>query len=147
MIVQDLINAMESIAPLRSAESWDRVGLQLGVPSRPIGGPVLLTIDLTEAVLGEAVKMHAGAIVAYHPVIWNPLTTLTDATHTERIVRGAAEAGMAIFVPHTALDSAAGGVTDWLCEGAECSDRSREGGCDPRGLPRAFGGGGRGDGA
>ncbi len=117
MLVQDLIDAMEAVAPLHAAEEWDRVGLQLGVPSRPIGGPVLLTIDLTEAVLGEALKMHAGAIVAYHPVIWNPLKTLTDATHTERIVRGAAEAGIAIFVPHTALDAAPGGVTDWLCEG------------------------------
>lgn len=143
MIVQDLMNAMESIAPLRSAESWDRVGLQLGVPSRPIGGPVLLTIDLTEAVLGEAVKMHAGAIVAYHPVIWNPLKTLTDATHTERIVRGAVEAGMAIFVPHTALDSAAGGVTDWLCEGLSAPiGQAKEGVIhgDCRGLSAAVGG-------
>ncbi|MFK7883521.1 MAG: Nif3-like dinuclear metal center hexameric protein [Phycisphaerales bacterium] len=117
MIVQDLIDAMETIAPLRAAESWDKVGLHLGVPNRPVGGPVLLTIDLTEGVLQEAIDMHASAIVAYHPVIWEPLKTLTDATHSERIVRGAAEAGIAIYSPHTALDAAPGGVTDWLCEG------------------------------
>ncbi len=117
MLVQDLIDAMEQIAPLGSAEPWDKVGLQLGVPGRDLGGPILLTIDLTEGVLEEAIEMHAGAIVAYHPVIWKPLASLTDATHTERIVRGAAEQGIAIFVPHTALDAAPGGVTDWLCEG------------------------------
>lgn len=117
MLVQELIDAMDTIAPLRSAEPWDKVGLQLGVPGRDLGGPILLTIDLTEGVLEEAIDMHAGAIIAYHPVIWKPLTSLTDATHTERIVRGAAEKGIAIFVPHTALDAAPGGVTDWLCEG------------------------------
>lgn len=143
MVVQDLIDAMERIAPLHAAEPWDRVGLQLGVPSRPVGGPVLLTIDLTEAVLNEAVKMHAGAIVAYHPVIWNPLKTLTDATHPERIVRGAAEAGIAIYVPHTALDAAPGGVTDWLCEGLSANiGEAREGVIhgDCRGLSPATGG-------
>lgn len=143
MIVQDLIDAMERIAPLRGAESWDRVGLQLGVPTRAVGGPVLLTIDLTEAVLAEAMRMHAGAIIAYHPVIWNPLKTLTDATHTERIVRGAAESGMAIFVPHTALDGAPGGVTDWLCEGLSSPiGEAREGVIqgDCRGLTAGTGG-------
>jgi dinuclear metal center YbgI/SA1388 family protein len=117
MIVQDLINAMETIAPLKFAEHWDKVGLQLGVPSRAITGPILLTIDLTERVLAEAISLGAGAIVAYHPPIFNPLDTLTDATHTERIIRGASEAKIAIFTPHTALDAAADGVTDWLCEG------------------------------
>ncbi|MBO6512333.1 MAG: Nif3-like dinuclear metal center hexameric protein [Phycisphaerales bacterium] len=117
MNVHDLINAMEEIAPLKYAESWDKVGLQLGVAGRAIGGPVMLTIDLTEEVLDEAMRMQAGMIIAYHPPIWNPLTKLTDASHTERIIRGAAEAGIAIFTPHTALDAAPGGVTDWLCEG------------------------------
>ncbi len=117
MNVQDLINAMEQIAPLKYAESWDKVGLQLGVADRAIGGPVMLTIDLTEEVLEEAMRKQAGMIIAYHPPLWTPLTALTDATHTERIIRGAAESGIAIFTPHTALDAAPGGVTDWLCEG------------------------------
>lgn len=117
MIVQDLVNAMESIAPLKLKEEWDKVGLQLGDPNRAITGPILLTIDLTERVLQEAIEMGAGAIVAYHPPIFAPLESLTDRTHTERIIRGCAEAGIAVYTPHTALDSAMGGITDWLCEG------------------------------
>jgi len=128
MIVQDLMDAMESIAPLAHAEEWDRVGLQLGVPERAIGGSVMLTIDLTQRVLDEAIERGAGALVVYHPPIWNPLTQLTDATHTERLVRGAAEAGLALYTPHTALDAAPGGVTDWLCEGLSAPrGQSREG--------------------
>jgi len=121
MNVQDLMDTLDKIAPLKFAEPWDKVGLQLGVADRAIGGgqdgSVLLTIDLTEEVLAEAMKKQIGVIVAYHPPLWTPLTKLTDATHTERIIRGAAEAGIAIYTPHTALDAAPGGVTDWLCEG------------------------------
>ncbi len=117
MLVQDLVHAMETIAPLSLRESWDKVGLQLGDPKREISGPIMLTIDLTERVLEEAINAKASVIVAYHPPIFTPLESLTDRTHTERIVRGCAEAGIAIYSPHTALDAAQDGVTDWLSEG------------------------------
>ena len=117
MLVQHLIDAMEQIAPLKHAEDWDKVGLQLGVRARELTGPIMLTIDLTERVLAEALEINAGAIIAYHPPIWNPIDALIDETHTQRIVRGAIEAGIMIYSPHTALDAASGGVTDWLCEG------------------------------
>lgn len=117
MIVQDLVDAMETIAPLKNAEHWDKVGLQVGFPNRHIQGPIFLTIDLTERVLDEALKLGAGAIVAYHPPIFSPLDAITSATHTQRIIMGAIEAGIAIYTPHTALDAMIDGVTDWLCEG------------------------------
>lgn len=117
MIVQDLVNAMEHIAPQSLSESWDKVGLQLGDPQRTLSGAIMLTIDLTERVLQEAIEAKAGAIVAYHPPIFEPLESITDRTHTQRIIRGCAEARIAIYTPHTALDSAQDGVTDWLCEG------------------------------
>ncbi len=114
--VDGLVRAMDAIAPLSAAEDWDRVGLHVGDPARDLAGPVLLTIDLTERVLDEAIGSRASAIVAYHPPIWKPLDRITAATATERIVRGAIEAGIAVYSPHTALDAAADGVTDWLAE-------------------------------
>lgn len=114
--VDGLVRAMDAIAPLSAAEEWDRVGLHVGDPGRDLAGPVLLTIDLTERVLDEAIGLGASAVVAYHPPIWKPLERLTARTATERIVRGAIEAGIAIYSPHTALDAAEGGVTDWLAE-------------------------------
>ncbi len=143
MNVQDLIDVMERIAPLKFAESWDKVGLQLGVADRAIGGPVLLTIDLTEEVLAEAMKKQVGAVIAYHPPLWEPLKKLTDSTHTERIIRGAAEAGIAIYSPHTALDAAPGGMTEWLCEGIGSPRGEAQAGViagDCRALAPAIGG-------
>jgi dinuclear metal center YbgI/SA1388 family protein len=117
MRMGDLIGAMERIAPLEHAESWDRVGLLVGSRGRDLDGPVVLTIDLTERVLAEALASDASAIVAYHPPIWDPLARVTDATPQQRIVMGCLERGIGVYSPHTALDAVPGGICDWLCEG------------------------------
>lgn len=115
--VAELIEAVEGVAPVEAAEPWDRVGLHVGSRSREVSGPVLLTIDFTMAVLEEAVELGASALISYHPPIWDPMKTVTDATPGEAVVLRAAEAGIAVYSPHTALDAARGGLTEWLCEG------------------------------
>lgn len=123
MRVQDLIDAMGTIAPLRFAEAWDNVGLLIGSPRRELRGPVVLTIDLTDAVIAECAAMKASAVVSYHPPIWDPLKRITDdpsrsaADARGSIVLRAIEAGLAVYSPHTALDAAPGGMTDWLADG------------------------------
>ena len=117
MDIGDLVNLMQRIAPLDHAESWDKVGLLAGDRTRPLTGPILLTIDLTERVMAEAIAMKAGAIIAYHPPIFEPLARITDATPRQRVILRALEHHIAIYSPHTALDNIPGGVTDWLCEG------------------------------
>lgn len=114
--VAEFVAAVERLAPPALAESWDRVGLHVGRRSAELTGPVLLTIDLTERVLEEAIAARASAVLAYHPPIWNPLKTITDGSARERLVYRAIEAGVAVYSPHTALDAAPGGLTDWLCE-------------------------------
>lgn len=117
MLVKNLADALNRIAPLEFAEEWDRVGLLVGRLDAPLSGPVVLTIDLTGRVLAEAVDHRAAAVVAYHPPIWEPLRRVTDATPGERVVLRALEERIAIYSPHTALDAAPGGLNDWLCEG------------------------------
>src|SRR5689334_12479162 len=117
MRVQDLAAIMQQIAPLEYAEEWDRVGLLVGDSSRELRSPVLLTIDLTEAVLAEAISAGANAIIAYHPPIFEPLNRVTDSTPRQRVVLRAIEAQIAIYSPHTSLDAVPGGISDWLCEG------------------------------
>ncbi len=111
--VSDLANALASIAPPHLAESWDNVGLLLGDPEAPCAR-ALLTIDLTEAVLDEAIRRGADAVVAYHPPLFHPTKSLVRSEPSQRVLLDAAAAGIALLSPHTALDSAHGGVNDWL---------------------------------
>jgi dinuclear metal center YbgI/SA1388 family protein len=113
MIVEDVVGALESIAPSQYAANWDNVGLVVG-SRRWRADSILLTIDLTEAVMREAADVRAQMIVSYHPPIFEPLKSLTDATSKQRIVLEAVENRIAIYSPHTALDAAPGGVNDWL---------------------------------
>lgn len=116
--LEAVVAALEQIAPPELAEEWDNVGL-LVEPAR--AGQrvrrIVLTIDLTEPVLEEALARHAELIVAYHPPIFTPLLRLTRATPTGRMLLAAVGRGVAIYSPHTALDSAPGGLNDWLADG------------------------------
>lgn len=117
MTVQRLIDAMQTIAPLELAAEWDNVGLLLGHAGDPLAGRVLLTIDLTEAVLEEAAAgSPASAIVAYHPPIFDAVKRLTGADPMHRVLLRAARLGMAIYSPHTALDAAPEAMSDWLAD-------------------------------
>ena len=106
---------MEAVAPRRLAASWDNTGFLLGDPSRELRR-ALLTIDLTHAVLDEAIAAKCQAIIAYHPPIFEPLKQLTAMHAHEQILLRCAENKIAILSPHTALDAVCGGMTDWLAD-------------------------------
>lgn len=112
----DAVGVLKSVADESLAESWDKVGLHAGdLEQRVTRG--LLCIDLTEAVVAEAVEQGCELVVAYHPPIFGPLTSLTNTTWKQRALLEAVRAGLAIYSPHTALDATVGGVNDWLVDG------------------------------
>ncbi|MCH2143919.1 MAG: Nif3-like dinuclear metal center hexameric protein [Phycisphaerales bacterium] len=118
----ELHEALEEIAPLRHAESWDNTGeLISGVTSKV--ERVLLTIDLTEPVLAEAIDANVDSVIAYHPPIFSPLQRIDAGTPTGRITLGAIRAGLHVYSPHTALDATPGGVNDWLADCFGSGDR------------------------
>ena len=106
--VQQLYEAMQALAPLELAESWDNPGLLVDC-----GGEVtwvLVTLDITPEVVAEAAAKHCEAIVAHHPVIFDPLKKLGPQDVPFQLVR----AGISAICMHTNLDAAAGGVNEVL---------------------------------
>ena len=108
---------LERQAPLALAEAWDNVGLLIAPSRQDSIASLGLTIDLTDAVLAEFRARGVDFVVAYHPPIFEPLKRLSAGDAKSRIAVAALEAGIAVYSPHTALDSAPGGVNDWLIEG------------------------------
>ncbi|MCC5848697.1 MAG: Nif3-like dinuclear metal center hexameric protein [Verrucomicrobia bacterium] len=117
-----LIQRLETLAPPELAAEWDNTGLLLEPASiRPVR-QVLLTLDLTPEVTAEALASEVDFIVAYHPPIFSGLKRLTLADPLTRSLLQLLEAGVAVYSPHTALDAAPGGVSDWLCKAVSCAE-------------------------
>ena len=114
MLTADLLRALDHIAPRSLAAEWDNVGVVLGSGAQPCSR-ALVAIDLTDAVLDEAIRLKSQAIVLYHPPIFTPLRQLNDGSPRGALLLRAARAGIALLSPHTALDAADGGVNDFLC--------------------------------
>jgi len=114
MKVKDIAAAIEKIAPLQLAQGWDNVGLLIGRPQQEVKN-ILLTIDVTKAVVAEAKRLRTDLIVSYHPVIWEGLKKITPDGPTG-VVYELIRRGIAVFSIHTALDAVIGGVNDGLAE-------------------------------
>lgn len=136
---RDLYQLLNHLTPTALAEGWDNVGL-LFDPLPPLAATgadtvarVLVAIDLTEPVLQEALAFGADVIVAYHPPIFSGLKRLTrDVPLSRRLLR-LAQAGVAVWSPHTALDAIPGGMNDWLAEG--CGEAAASSPLQPRDAP------------
>ncbi len=114
MIVQDVINHLEELAPLAYAEDFDNVGLLVGNKNAKITG-ILVTLDTLEAVVDEAINEKCNLIVSFHPIIFKGLKKLTGKSYVERVVMKAIKHDIAIYSIHTALDNTIQGVNDMIC--------------------------------
>lgn len=119
--VGDVTAVMDRIAPPHLAESWDNVGLLVGVSTADVSR-CILCIDLTEDVLAEAVEQQAQMIVSYHPLIFDGMKCLRPDVFPGSIVMELVRRGMAVYSPHTALDCAPGGTCDILADMVDMVD-------------------------
>ncbi|GMV98002.1 MAG: hypothetical protein AMXMBFR83_23550 [Phycisphaerae bacterium] len=92
--IRDVAAALDALAPPALAQPWDNVGL-LGAAATC--RRVLMCVDLTPAVLEEAVKSACELVVAYHPPIFKPVRRLVaERGEAGALVYRAVAAGLAI---------------------------------------------------
>lgn len=86
----------------------------------------LLALDVTSAVVDEAIEQGVELIISHHPLIFSPLKSVTD----EKLLR-LAQHQIGVISMHTNLDIAQGGVNDALMSalGAEVQGGLDEYGC------------------
>jgi dinuclear metal center YbgI/SA1388 family protein len=113
--VGDIAAALEQLAPARLAEPWDNVGLQVG-KAADLVERALLVLDVDDQVLREAVAGGYGLVIAHHPLLFGEVKSIVDATAAGRAVIQALAAGVSIYVSHTNLDRAQGGLNDALAD-------------------------------
>ena len=111
--IQDILTSLEQQIPLGLAESWDNVGLLLGDAQAEARG-IMTCLTLTSDVAEEAITKGANLIVTHHPILFKAVKRLTTETAEGRMLLSLIRAGVSVYSPHTAFDSAREGINQQL---------------------------------
>lgn len=122
MNIKEFIDEFEQKLPLKQAEGFDNVGLICGNPDRQLSG-ILVCHDALENVVDEAISKNHNLIVAFHPIVFSGLKSLTGRNYVERSVMKAIENKIAIYAVHTAFDNDFYGVNFGICEALGLKDQ------------------------
>lgn len=113
MRLWEIMAAIEQLYPLSWAESWDRVGLQMGDPEADIER-VLLCLDVDMPAVSNAVANACGLICSHHPLLFDPLHAIDESVPKGRLVSRIIRERLAVYSAHTNLDRGRIGVADQL---------------------------------
>jgi len=113
--IKEIVNALEKFAPLPLQDGFDNAGLQIGLTEMEATG-ALLCLDVTEAVIDEAIALGINLIVSHHPLLFKGLKCIAGQTYIERCVLKAIKNDIVIYSAHTNLDNTPEGVNFEIAE-------------------------------
>lgn len=115
MLLKEFVRALEATFPAGSAASFDHVGLQAGDPDAEVSG-VMVALDLTHAVLDEALHRGMNVVLTHHPVLFTPLKKVRPTAGPEGLVWRAIREGVHLVAAHTNVDVHPDGVSIHLAK-------------------------------
>ncbi|ABR49134.1 protein of unknown function DUF34 [Alkaliphilus metalliredigens QYMF] len=113
--VKEIVGLVEGLAPQHYAMKWDHVGLQVGDPEAVVN-KVLVCLDLTQAVLKEAIEKEVQLIITHHPFLFTPLKKVIKTDIKGSMVFKAIQNGISIYSVHTNIDVARDGLNDSIAK-------------------------------
>lgn len=120
--VRDITSIIESVAPLSIQESYDNSGLILGNPEMEVTG-ALLTIDVTEEIIDEALKLNFNLIISHHPLIFKEIRKINGYGNVDKCIIKAIKNDIAIYAAHTNFDNTILGVNSKIADKLELINR------------------------
>ncbi|HHB77927.1 MAG TPA: Nif3-like dinuclear metal center hexameric protein [Saprospiraceae bacterium] len=115
MKISQITTHLEEIAPRHLQESYDNAGLIVGDAEAECTG-CLISLDVTEAIIDEAMAKGCNLVVAHHPIIFGGIKQLVGANYVQRTVIKAIKNNVAIYAIHTNLDNVLHGVNAMIGE-------------------------------
>ena len=103
MTVQEIYTLIDGLAPFETQMESDNSGLLVGDGNAPVTG-ILLALDLTPAVIDEALSLGVELIVTHHPLMFEPRHTLTEGDYEGRLIRRLVRGNLSFIAAHTNLD-------------------------------------------
>ncbi|MFD2612764.1 Nif3-like dinuclear metal center hexameric protein [Paenibacillus gansuensis] len=117
---QTVIQLFEQFSPKHYAIPDDRIGLQLGTLNKEIRS-ILVALDVTDKVVDEAIDLGVDLIIAHHAIIFRPLKQLQTDTPAGKLYEKLIKHDIAVYIAHTNLDVAEGGINDMMAAALELS--------------------------
>ncbi|XFA99431.1 Nif3-like dinuclear metal center hexameric protein [Candidatus Izemoplasma sp. B36] len=109
----EIIKYFETKYPTDLAYEWDNVGLQVGTLNSKVER-VLVTLDITKAVVKEAIKNKVNLIISHHPLMFKPMKNVVFDSPRGWIIKNLIQHNIAVYSAHTNFDVADGGMNDVL---------------------------------
>lgn len=116
MTVKELYKKLEMRIPKELSEPWDNDGLMCCADSLQEINKIIVALDVTEDVVDYAIESDVDLIISHHPLIFRPLTSISEDNYVARKVIKLLESGITVMSFHTRLDKVSGGVNDHLCK-------------------------------
>ncbi len=115
MKISLLLDIIEKFLPRETAMEGDRLGLQVQAGNSDVRN-LLITMELNDAVVEEAISINADCIIAFHPLIFQPLTQITDSERVGRLLSLLIKNGISLITMHTTFDAYKYGTSRILCD-------------------------------
>lgn len=113
--VSDINSFFEEKAPLFLAEVWDNVGLLLGSMDKEVH-KVLVCLDVTKAVVSEAINLKVNMIISHHPLIFKGIKSICEDSPKGSVIYSLIKNNISVYCAHTNLDVADEGVNEQLAK-------------------------------
>lgn len=115
MLVKDITDCLEAIAPPSYQESYDNSGLITGNKEQEVKA-ALICLDSTEEVIDEAIQTGCNMVIAHHPIVFGGLKKINGKNYVERVIIKAIKNDIAVYACHTNLDNVAAGVNKKIAD-------------------------------
>lgn len=119
---REIFDVMKAWAPEYLAYDWDNVGLQIGSHIKEVK-KVMITLDVLESVVDEAIDGEVDLIIAHHPLLFKSMKKLDTDDTKGRVLQKLIQHDISVYASHTNLDAAEGGVNDMLCNSLGITER------------------------
>ncbi|MGX7349370.1 Nif3-like dinuclear metal center hexameric protein [Dolosicoccus paucivorans] len=113
--LKDLTQKLTELYPLDMAQEWDEVGLHFGGFDRSVH-KILTSLDLTMAVVDEAIEEGIDTIIVHHPPLFKPIKRFDLSSPEIKLYEKVIKNDLNVYALHTNLDQAHNGMNDWLSE-------------------------------
>ena len=121
MILNDVLDRIEKKYPLHLQYSWDNSGLNIGDRKQNIE-KVLLTLEVTEKTVDEAIEKDVDLIISHHPFMFSKTNRIIKDDIKGGIIYKLIANSISVYCMHTSYDIAFDGLNDYFMKLIDAED-------------------------